>query len=164
MDALIETFHIDWKLIIAQAVNFGIVFVVLYVFALKPLQKLMTERKQRIDNGLVDASKNADMLAQTEQAYKQALAKARSEANDIIAHAKKEADTKRVEMIDAAGVEVDSIIIRGKQQLQSEKESLMQNIQNEIADLVVMATAKVIGASSDTVNTDMVNKAIKEIT
>ena len=48
MDSIISTFHIDWKIIIAQAINFGVVFIVLYIFALKPLSKLMNERAEKI--------------------------------------------------------------------------------------------------------------------
>ena len=57
MDSIINTFHIDWKIIIAQAVNFGIVFVVLYIFALKPLNKLMAERAEKIKKGVEDKIK-----------------------------------------------------------------------------------------------------------
>ena len=69
MDSLISTFHIDWHLIVAQAVNFAIVFAVLYWFALKPLGKLMEERKETIEKGLADAKSNAQLLANTEKEY-----------------------------------------------------------------------------------------------
>ena len=55
MDSIISTFHIDWKIIIAQAINFVIVFAVLYFYALKPLSKLMKERSEKISQGLDDA-------------------------------------------------------------------------------------------------------------
>jgi F0F1-type ATP synthase membrane subunit b/b' len=44
MEELITTFHIDWKLMIAQIVNFGLVFALLYWLAAKPLSKLMKDR------------------------------------------------------------------------------------------------------------------------
>ena len=62
MDSLITTFHIDWKIIIAQAINFLIVFLVLYFFAIKPLKKLMAERVDKISKGLTDATSNALVL------------------------------------------------------------------------------------------------------
>ena len=52
MDSLISTFHIDWHLIVAQLVNFAVVILVLWRFALKPLGKLMDERGQTIAGGL----------------------------------------------------------------------------------------------------------------
>ena len=69
MESIIETFHIDWKIIIAQAINFGVVFVVLYIFALKPLSKLMAERSERISKGIEDAKKSKELLEQATLEY-----------------------------------------------------------------------------------------------
>ncbi len=49
MESLIETFHLDIKLIIAQAFNFAIVAFVIYFFALKPIFKLMDKRSNKIE-------------------------------------------------------------------------------------------------------------------
>ena len=62
MDSIISTFHIDWKIIIAQMINFGVVFVVLYIYALKPLGKLMKERREKIETGIEDAKKSSEVL------------------------------------------------------------------------------------------------------
>ena len=37
MEGLVETFHLDIKLLVAQSINFLVVLAVLYFFALKPL-------------------------------------------------------------------------------------------------------------------------------
>ena len=66
MDELIKTFYIDWKLLIAQLVNFGIVLWVLYKFAIKPLSKTMDARTEEIEKSLEDAKKIEASLAQTE--------------------------------------------------------------------------------------------------
>ena len=63
MQELITTFHIDWKLMIAQIVNFGLVFTLLYWLAAKPLSKLMKDRTKEITDGLDNAK-----LAKTEVA------------------------------------------------------------------------------------------------
>ena len=74
MNSIITTFHIDWKIILAQAVNFAIVFAVLYFFALKPLNKLMAERAEKIAKGVNDAKTNAETLTATKAEYDRALA------------------------------------------------------------------------------------------
>ncbi|MEJ0002153.1 MAG: hypothetical protein WDN09_03200 [bacterium] len=76
MDEFISTFHIDWKLMLAQAVNFGLVFVALYLIAAKPLRKLIQDRGQEITTGLENAKQNAEMLANTKKEYDAALQKA----------------------------------------------------------------------------------------
>ena len=94
MDSIISTFHIDWKIIIAQMVNFGVVFLVLYLYALKPLSKLMSERSEKISKGIDDAKSNAEVLKRTEAEYEKALSKARAEANTIFQEGKAEAEAK----------------------------------------------------------------------
>jgi F0F1-type ATP synthase membrane subunit b/b' len=89
MESIISTFHIDWKIIIAQAVNFGVVFVVLYIFALKPLSKLMAERSEKIGKGLTDAKTNEELLKQTSAKYDEMLANAKKEATNIFNQGKK---------------------------------------------------------------------------
>ncbi len=144
MDSFIETFHIDWKIIIAQVVNFAIVLFVLQFLALKPLKKLMKERTERIEGGLSDAAKNAEVLKNTKQEYDAIISNARGEAHTIFQEGKKEAEDKKSEMIENAKKEVDTMIINGKKILESEKAKIIEDAKNEIVSLVVKATEKLL--------------------
>jgi len=144
MESIISTFHIDWKIIVAQAVNFAIVFVVLYIFALKPLNKLMAERSEKIFKGVDDAKKNDAMLKATKAEYDEMLAKARVEANKIFQEGKKEGEVKKSEMIEKGKVEVASIIENGKKSLQSEKLKMVEEAKKEIASLAILAAEKIM--------------------
>ena len=99
MDSIINTFHIDLKIIIAQVFNFGIVFVVLYIYALKPLNKLMKERGEKIAKGVSDAKINAEILNNTKAEYEEVLIKARNEAQKIWEVGKKKAEEKKSIML-----------------------------------------------------------------
>jgi F-type H+-transporting ATPase subunit b len=149
MDSFITTFHIDWKIIIAQAVNFVIVLAVLYYFALKPLKKLMSERENRIAGGLEDAKRNALMLEKTQKEYDAIVAKARVEAHDIFQAGKKEAEAKKAEMIGAAQADVAHMIESGKKSLETEKVKMVEEAKKEIVSLVVKATEKLLEDHDD---------------
>ncbi len=146
MDSIIETFHIDLKVIIAQAVNFGIVFVVLYVFALKPLAKLMKERTETIEKGLHDAKKNEEILSETTAQYEKAIADAKVEANRIFQETKKEAEAKKSEMLEEAKTQVANLIADGKKTLEAEKAKMVADAKKEIVNLTMLATEKVVGS------------------
>ncbi len=146
MESIIGTFHIDWKIIIAQMVNFGIVFVVLYVFALKPLSKLMAERAEKIAKGLTDAKENEQVLKETSLKYEEALNKARIEANKIFEDSKKEAETKKIAMIEDAKNQVASILEGGKKTLEAEKVKIIEEAKKEIVNLAILATEKLTGS------------------
>ena len=92
MEDFISTFHIDWKILIAQAINFGIVLLLLYFFALKPLKKIMSERTNVIEKGIADAKHNAELVTKTTKEYEEVIAKARAEARTLFQEGKKEAE------------------------------------------------------------------------
>ena len=119
MDSFITTFHIDWKIIVAQTINFIIVLGVLYFLIVKPLKQLMKERSANIEGGLNDAKTNALLLANTKKEYEEIVSSARTEAHTIFQEGKKEAETKKAEMIEAAKNEVDTMILNGKKVLEN---------------------------------------------
>ena len=144
MDSLITTFHIDWKIIIAQVINFGIVFFDLYFFALKPLKKLMAERTERITKGLSDADQNERLLQETQNEYNKIIEKAKIEAHELFQSGKKEAENKKTEMIEKAKEEVGIMILNGKKILEAEKIKMVEEAKTEIVSIVVKATEKLL--------------------
>lgn len=144
MESIISTFHIDWKIIIAQVVNFGIVFAVLYIYALKPLSKLMVERSEKINKGITDAKTNADVLSQTQKEYEETLRKARAEAQKVFDDGKKEAQAKKESMLADAKAEVNTIIENGKKTLEAEKVKMVEEAKNELASLAILAAEKIM--------------------
>jgi F-type H+-transporting ATPase subunit b len=160
MDSFIETFHIDWKIIIAQAINFAIVLFVLQHLALKPLKKLMKERTDRIEGGLSDATKNAELLKSTKEEYNTVLLSAKAEAHEIFQSGKKEAEIKKTEMLEEASREVETMIINGKKILEAEKARMIEEAKSEIVSLVVKATEKLLEGND---NSEYENKTIKKL-
>ncbi len=160
MDSIISTFHIDVKTLITQAVNFSIVLVVLYMFALKPIQKIMRERTAKIEKGIEDAKKNEEMLRKSKEDYDQSMAKAKAEANDLLKDMKKEVSEKRSAMLEDAKTEVAAAIAAGKQSLESEKQKMLSDAKKELAALAIQVTEKVLG---EKVDASYQEKAAKEV-
>lgn len=160
MESIVSTFHIDWKIIIAQAVNFGIVFAVLYIFALKPLGKLMRERSERIAKGIDDAKSNSALLEKTREEYEDALSRARAEADKIFQQGKKEAEGQKTRMLEEAKNEAAVIIENGKKVLEAEKVKMVGEARKEIVSLTMKATEKILGGKLDA---SFDEKMVKEI-
>lgn len=156
MEALISTFHIDWKLMIAQIINFVLVFCALYLLAAKPLRKLIAERTEEIHVGLNNAKENAKLLENTKKDYESVILQAKQEAHELFKSTKEEASSKKVEMIEEAKKEVETLIENTKKELEAEKKKMLNDTKNEIADLIVKTTAKII-------NEQLPHSAMKEI-
>ena len=164
MDSLISTFHIDWHIIIAQLVNFAVVFAVLYYFALKPLKKLMDERSATISGGLDNAKKQEELLKAQQTEYDAVLAKARVEAQNIMKDVKKDAEQKRAQILAMAQDESKAIFENGKKQLGDEKMKMLDDAKKELVTLVVSATSKVLGENvGEKIEAKLVEDSIKKI-
>lgn len=162
MESLIETFHIDYRILIAQIINFGIVFAVLYFFALKPLMKIMAERTKKIEQGLNDAKEIERKLASTDEQYTAKMKEAKTEAAKIMEKAVQQAEEKRTEMINKAKEEIGAIINQEKAQMQSEKAKVLKEIKIEIAELVAVSLEKVLeGKLDEKKDREMIKKIVK---
>lgn len=149
MESIINAFHIDYKIILAQMVNFGIVFAVLYFYAIKPLGKIMKERGDKIEKGVKDAKTNAEVLNKTNREYEEAMSRAKAEANEIFQEGKKEATEKRAEMLEEAKNEVALVVENGKKTLEAEKVKMVEEAKKEIVELAMRATEKLLTGKVD---------------
>lgn len=163
MESIINTFHIDYKIIIAQIFNFGIVFVVLYIYALKPLSKLMKERSEKIEKGINDAKSNAEILTNTKAEYEEVLAKARKEADKIFQDGKKEAESKKTLMLEKAKEEVAIMIEGGKKNLENEKLKIIGEAKEEIASISIKIAEKILSSKIDGSFDEKTMKELKNI-
>ncbi len=158
MESIISTFHIDWKIIIAQAVNFGIVFIVLYIFALKPLSKLMDERAEKIAKGIDDAKSSQALLKDTNLKYKEALTKARIEGDKIFTESTKEAEKKKTLMLEETKSQVAGMIESGKKVLENEKVKMVGEAKKEIVSLTMLATEKLTGTKAESFDSKVLDE------
>ena len=90
MDALAQL-GIDWKLLLAQVVNFGILLFILKRYAYQPMLQLMDERAARIEKGLKDAEAAEQKLRSVEEEEKAILAGARQQAKELLVETDKAA-------------------------------------------------------------------------
>jgi F-type H+-transporting ATPase subunit b len=160
MDSLIETFHIDAKLLLAQIINFTIVFLVLYFFALKPLLKNMQDRSNKIEKSLDDAEKIEESMKKTEADARMIIGNAKKEASAIIEMAGKQAEEKKNEIIDRAKEEIGQIINKEKREIMAEKEQTLKEIRADITGLVIAVAEKVLG---EKVNSKSDEEFIKKV-
>lgn len=149
MDTLISTFHIDIKLLIAQIINFGIVFAVLYYFALRPLLGAMKNRTATIEKSLADAKKIDQKMIAADEEYKKIIAGSKQEAAAVLQAAEAAAESKRKELLNKAKEEIGEIINQEKAKMQAEKAQTLKEIKSEVAGLVAASVEKILGEKID---------------
>jgi F-type H+-transporting ATPase subunit b len=140
-----ETFGFDLKIFLSQVISFVIVALVLRQFAYKPILAVLEERRQRIAEGLLNAEKIKQQLAEAEQRHADILTRANAQAQKMIDDARESAahvgERKEQEAIAAA----EQIIAKAHEASALERERTMTELKHEIGRLVVDTTAKVTG-------------------
>jgi F-type H+-transporting ATPase subunit b len=144
MESLISAFHIDLKLFIAQLINFGLVFSVLYFFAFKPLVKTMSERSERIGKSLKDADEIEKRLSATEIEQKDIISAAKKQANLIVENADKRGEERRTELVDKAKEDISSVMAAERAKMDRDKAETLKEMKAEMADLVVLTVEKLL--------------------
>ncbi|MFA5961102.1 MAG: F0F1 ATP synthase subunit B [Parcubacteria group bacterium] len=162
MDELIKTFHIEVNLLVAQMVNFAIVLWVLYKFAYKPVLKTLNSRTNKIEKGLEDADAAGKKLEEIVEKEKAVMAKAKKEAQEIIKTAEDQAKANSMSIVLEARNQGEKLLVGAKSQIEQEKNKMLSEVKGEIANLVVLATEKIIGEKLDKEkDKELIEKAIR---
>ena len=140
-----ETFGFDVWIFLSQVISFVIVALVLRQFAYKPILAVLEERRQRIAEGLLNAEKIKQQLAEAEQHHAEILAKANAQAQKMIDEARESAahvaERKQQEAVAAA----EQIMAKAREASAIEHERTMTELKRELGRLVINTTAKVTG-------------------
>ena len=139
--------NLFWVLV--SALNFGLLLVILWVIALKPLSRTLDERRARIEQGLRDAEQARRDREQADAERTAALAEARREANEILDRAQKVAQESRDADIAATREELERLRQRAAGEIEAEKQRAMSDLRAEVANLALEAAGKVVGESMD---------------
>jgi F-type H+-transporting ATPase subunit b len=145
----LEALGINPGYIISQIVNFALLAVLLYLVAYKPILRMLDERSARIKKGLEDAEKASKRAEEMEQEFERRMAEARKDGQEIVAQATQMSERARQEILDRAREEARAQIDKAKEEIAREREAAMAELRQQIADLSLTISHKVIGESLD---------------
>lgn len=149
MSELLSKLGIDWKLLIAQIINFLVLLFVLYKFAYGPVLAMLDKRQKKIEKGLKDADEAHKKLAESAELQKEILRKARIEAKEIVERSHIQAEKSKSEIAVEAKKQSEKIIANAKDQIELEKNKMITEVKSEIGSLVVIAAEKIIDEKFD---------------
>ena len=140
-----ETFGFNIWLFLSQVISFAIVALLLRAFAYKPILKVLEERRQRIEEGQLNAEKIKQQLAEAEQRHAEILAKANAQAQKMIDEARESAGHLAERKQQEAVATAEQIVAKAREASAIEHERTMADLKRELGRLVVETTAKVTG-------------------
>lgn len=144
MGAIFTTFGIDWHLLLIQAVNFGILLLGLWYFLYAPVAKMLEERRQKVAQGVRDAEASAHRLSEIEHSRGEILAKAGTEADEVLKKSRAAAQVKEKEIIAAGEATASNTVREAQAQAQELKSEAIEESKKEVAKMVVLGVEKML--------------------
>lgn len=144
MEQLLDAFGIDWKLLIAQAVNFGVLLAVLTFLLYKPLLKTLDERAEKVAKGVRDAEEAAEALATADEEAKSRIKAADGEAEGIVASARQTATAEKARIVQDAEARAKAIADDADARAKETAAKALRESEQEVARLAVLAAEKVL--------------------
>lgn len=129
---------------VMQIISFVILVILLNKVAYKPLMKILSERKQYIDEQIDSAEANRQSAEQLKVQLEADLKKARAEAHALLEQATKSAEKAKEEIMASAQAETAKEIQRAKEAIALEREQAIASLRGEVATLAVMAAGRVL--------------------
>lgn len=148
MDEIIRVFGINWKLLAIQAVNFGLLLILLHRFLYKPLLKVIEERQMHIKKGVENAALVEQKMDEAEGRKKEILSQAAEIAEGTVRKAEARAAVEAERIKKAAEESAASIVARGIARGEGEATRLKENSKEEIARMAVLAAEKILRAEA----------------
>jgi len=163
MEAL-QKLGIDFKVLIAQIINFGILFLILKHYLYRPILNALDKRKKRIKESLEKAAEIEKRSAESEKEYNNKMLKANQEATVIIDKARLEAEKTRKSILDKAEKEAESVKIAADKDIADKRNALYADVKKNAGKLAIFIVTKVLKQEmNEELCQKSVDKALKEI-
>ena len=134
---------VPWTFI-AQLCNLFLQVFLIKMYLFNPINEMLEKRRAKADAEIRDAQQAKSEAEAVKTEYEQNMQKARAEANELIAEAKKTASARTEEMIKEAESQAYAIRARAEKDIEQEKKKAVNEIRDEIGGIAMDIAGKVI--------------------
>jgi len=144
MSKILDVFGIDWRLLVINAINFGILLLALRYFLYRPVMDMLERRREKVAEGVRNAELAQRELEETEASRAAVLAKAGKEADVLLAHGRERGMAKEKELIAAGETAAESLLKDAENQAKELKVQAIVESKEEVAKLIVLGMEQVM--------------------
>jgi F-type H+-transporting ATPase subunit b len=133
-----------WTLLV-----FGITMYVLSKVAFPKIQEALDKRANAIRESIDEAEKTREEADKILAEYRARLKEAREQADDIVARARKTAESTTAQASEEGREKREELLAAARRDIEAETRRSLERIRKEVADLTVLTTEKVTRKSLD---------------
>ncbi len=144
MDAILHAFGVNWKLLLIQIMNIGILLFLFQRYVYPPLFRIMEERQKKIEEGLRGAEeirREKEKMGEEKDAI---LASARKEGDGIVKDIRTRVSAEGMALIREAESRAQKIVSDGERLGIQRKEEIVNESREELARVAVKAAEAIL--------------------
>jgi len=162
MQELLSQLGIDWHLLLAQALNFFLLLVVLRVFVYKPLLQMLHDRRARIEEGVTKADEADRRLLEVDEIGKGKIKEAETRAIGILKQTEHDAKEVEARMLAEAKKKEADAMKNTEALLRAREDESRRASEKEAAALVRRAIVRTVEMAPEKIDDALIAQAIKE--
>ena len=148
MSQVLSVFGIDWRLLLINAVNFGLVLVALRYFLYAPVMRMLETRREKLAQGVRDADNAARSLSEIENSRAEVLAAAGKDADALVAAARAAGAQKERELMQKGEATAATLMRDASAQAAELQRRSIEESRQEVAKLIVLGMEKAFKTKS----------------
>lgn len=161
---ILEKLGIDPLHLIAQLINFAIILVVLRIFLYKPIKKIFATRREKIEEGLTQASIAEKKAIENEKENKKKMELVKKESENMMKETKKENERIRQKMLAEAKDESQKYLDKARKEIALEREQLIEDAKKKVGELSIEVAQKILQREINPANQkQLVDESIEKI-
>jgi F-type H+-transporting ATPase subunit b len=151
-------------LMIWTLVVFGISMLILAKFVFPRIAEALDKRQRAIEESIDSAERTRREADQLLSEYRERLAEARGQADEIVTRARRTGEAAENEIVAEARAKREEMMAQTRREIEAETRRAIQQIRSEVADLTILATEKVTRKTLDTDDQRrLVDEALSEL-
>ena len=148
-----------WTLIV-----FGLTLYILWKVAFPRIAEALDKRQRAIEESIDSAERTRREADQLLSEYRERLAEARGQADEIVTRARRTGEAAENEIVAEARAKREEMMAQTRREIEAETRRAIQQIRAEVADLTVLATEKVTRKTLDSADQKrLVDEALSEL-
>jgi F-type H+-transporting ATPase subunit b len=143
---------------------FGIFWLLIGKFAIKPIVQAVETRNQKIEDELLAAQKAKLEFEELKSQNEDLIKEAREERQRMLVEAKKDVDMFRSSEISKAKEDASKLLANAKEEIEAQKNAALQEVKKEVGTLAISIAEKLVREklSENSSHQNLVSKLVNE--
>lgn len=135
----------NWFAFLVQLISLIVLVAVIFIFAYKPVKKILDKRADYIEKEVKDAEENSKIARENAIKSEQIITDSKKTASEIVESANIRAQKEADEIKEETRLEISRMKKAAEKEIEDVKEQSLKDIHDEMVDVALCASEEILG-------------------